>query len=360
MSDQPNVGLGREPFPPEPMGTLQFDPRTERWACTPQTCAILGVPEGTAGLNMSRLLAALDASDRDGFAARVRRAVTDGLPFATLVRAHAATRPGRWVVLLGDPQQDTSGAVTAVHCRAVDVTARQTAALTEFAAEAIEDFMASRMAIEQAKGALMLGYGIDAGAAFSRLAWQSKQSNMKIRDIAAELVAALPVGRPAAAATRARLDELLGDLTERVRPGESPGDSPGEGRAAPLYEAGHGAVSVRARRVGGATVVEIFGDVDLATAPELERALAAVLRRASGPDPVVVDAGGVTHLGSIGVKLLVRFDRRCGRAGVPLLLVAPPDGPAASVLAEILPGLKVHRDLASALGTVDGQSPAGS
>ena len=53
--------------------------------------------------------------------------------------------------------------------------------------------MASRATIEQAKGALMLVYGLDAEAAFSLLSWQSQRSNIKLRDLAERLLHAVAV-----------------------------------------------------------------------------------------------------------------------------------------------------------------------
>jgi AmiR/NasT family two-component response regulator len=42
--------------------------------------------------------------------------------------------------------------------------------------------------IEQAKGMLMLVYGLDAAAAFDLLRWRSQESNIKLRRLAQQLV----------------------------------------------------------------------------------------------------------------------------------------------------------------------------
>jgi AmiR/NasT family two-component response regulator len=49
--------------------------------------------------------------------------------------------------------------------------------------------MESRAVIEQAKGILMHEQGCDADAAFATLARVSQQANVKLRDIAAQIVA---------------------------------------------------------------------------------------------------------------------------------------------------------------------------
>ena len=49
--------------------------------------------------------------------------------------------------------------------------------------------MASRASIEQAKGVLMARRGIDADAAFALLATTSQQTNVKLREVAAQIIA---------------------------------------------------------------------------------------------------------------------------------------------------------------------------
>ena len=59
---------------------------------------------------------------------------------------------------------------------------------SERTARQMEQAMATRAVIEQAKGILMARLGIDADAAFAHLARQSQEANRKLNDIAAELV----------------------------------------------------------------------------------------------------------------------------------------------------------------------------
>ena len=50
---------------------------------------------------------------------------------------------------------------------------------------AVEQSAGGRAAIEQAKGALMITYGLDEDEAFALLRWHSQHTNIKLRDIAA-------------------------------------------------------------------------------------------------------------------------------------------------------------------------------
>jgi GAF domain-containing protein len=60
----------------------------------------------------------------------------------------------------------------------------------------LEEAMASRSVIEQAKGVLMASMAIEADQAFDVLRTASQHENRKLRELAAEVVAAAAAGRP--------------------------------------------------------------------------------------------------------------------------------------------------------------------
>jgi hypothetical protein len=70
---------------------------------------------------------------------------------------------------------------------------------------------AARQVIEQAKGAVMLVYSVDADHAFEILRTASQDTNIKLRDIAAAVVEELPeIGAPRdMEALRESLDRVL-------------------------------------------------------------------------------------------------------------------------------------------------------
>jgi anti-sigma B factor antagonist len=71
---------------------------------------------------------------------------------------------------------------------------------------------------------------------------------------------------------------------------------------------------------GGIHVVSVTGEIDLATGPELERALLALPDE--GVASVVVDLTGCSFMDSTGLHLLVRTQRRCDRPGGRLAVVS--------------------------------------
>lgn len=81
------------------------------------------------------------------------------------------------------------------------------------------DQVAARAVIEQAKGAVMLVYGLDADEAFAILRVRSQETNTKLRVLAANVAAELPsVGVPAVTSElRRRVDRLLSTAHEEDR-----------------------------------------------------------------------------------------------------------------------------------------------
>ena len=68
-------------------------------------------------------------------------------------------------------------------------------------------------------------------------------------------------------------------------------------------------------------IVEVSGEVDLATAPQLQRSFDQALREE--PAPVVVDLNGVTFLGSIGLSLLIRAHGQAGPGRLRVVAQTP-------------------------------------
>jgi anti-sigma B factor antagonist len=62
-------------------------------------------------------------------------------------------------------------------------------------------------------------------------------------------------------------------------------------------------IAIRTEKRDGCTVLSVRGDIDLATAPALQEAVAGVL--AEGPPALILDLAEVDFLGSVGMTILV-------------------------------------------------------
>jgi anti-sigma B factor antagonist len=101
---------------------------------------------------------------------------------------------------------------------------------------------------------------------------------------------------------------------------------------------------------GDITVLAIGGEIDLATAPVFEKAIADAL--ADDPPALVIDLTEVSFLASAGLQLLVATQERLGEAG-EFAVVA--DGPATSrpiQLTELDKIFALYADLDGALAAM--------
>jgi len=83
----------------------------------------------------------------------------------------------------------------------------------------------------------------------------------------------------------------------------------------------------------GLPTLRLRGPVDAATANHVERELLRGSR--DGVRELTVDLGGVTHLGSVGIRLLRRACRGASGGAAPVHLVAP-DGSAAAFALDLV------------------------
>ena len=77
-------------------------------------------------------------------------------------------------------------------------------------------------------------------------------------------------------------------------------------------------------------VVRVRGDLDLTAVHEVRSAL--LVSEAARPRALAIDLGDVTHLDSIGLRVLLDAARRASADGRRLIVVAPPEGPVGRIL----------------------------
>jgi hypothetical protein len=92
------------------------------------------------------------------------------------------------VVVVGDLLRDRDGSVIGTHGFYIDVTPSEQERQNEVTA-AVTRIAEARADIEQAKGMLMLIYGMEEAAAFDLLKWRSQETNVKLRLLAAQVAA---------------------------------------------------------------------------------------------------------------------------------------------------------------------------
>ena len=82
----------------------------------------------------------------------------------------------------------------------------------------------------------------------------------------------------------------------------------------------------------GRTHLTLRGELDLATAPELEQ---LVNERLDAGEEVVVDLRALEFMDSSGIRVLVAAHARAGRSGTRLIVVRPAPGTAVAKIVDV-------------------------
>lgn len=172
----------------QPLARFRFDVVTGSWWWSEGMYALHGFAPGEVVPSTELLLAHKHEDDRARTAESLRAVLADGEPFCCRHRIVDAAGLTRTVLSLGEGSRDESGAVTSVHGYFVDVTVSLRRDIADEAHEAVERSAQTRAVLEQAKGILIVVYGVDADAAFELLRWHSQHRNTKVRLLAAGLV----------------------------------------------------------------------------------------------------------------------------------------------------------------------------
>lgn len=322
------------------VGVFEYAAGTGAWWWSDDMYALHGFRRGDVVPTTELVVSHLHPDSRDEVLAALRACGRTGDPFAVHTRLLDVAGNQLWVLLTGEGHEGRDGGGPVVRGYAVDLTRRHAELSAAQVNADLSRATAARSVIDQAKGVLMLAYGLADEAAFDLLRWYSRNTNTKLRTLAERLVGAAIGDLPVRADLKRHLDDVFDTTdggTARLRR-EARGLGPTD------EEAG---LSWRQERVGGALVLRVEGDVDLATGPRFASALAAAeeAARADGCS-VVVDLTAAAYVGPVGVSTLLSSRRRCAASGATLLVVA--DRTTAPAL-DAGTGLAVHADVGSAL-----------
>ena len=168
-------------------GRYRYTVASASWWWSPEMFLVHGLAPGAAEPSVDLLLQHQHPDDRPLTRAALAAATEHGRPFCLEARLHTDDR--RWkVVLVGEPEFDDAGSVTAVSGLVAPVSEScpgpddHEALVTEIAQ--LRTAMVSRAAIEQAKGIIMLLTGCGEQVAFNLLAHISSHTHRKVRDVA--------------------------------------------------------------------------------------------------------------------------------------------------------------------------------
>jgi hypothetical protein len=202
----------------ERVGWFRFYFDDERWEWSPEVQKMHGYPPNSVSPTTRLVLSHKHPDDyryvADALAEirRTRRA------FSSSHRIVDVSRRVHHVVVVGDQLFGEDGTVIGTHGFYVDVTPSEQERQRAMTA-AVAEIAVNRQVIDQAKGMLMMAYGIGAQPAFELLKWRSQQTNVKLRALAEQLIADFTsLGGTETLPPRSAYDNLVLTAHERINP----------------------------------------------------------------------------------------------------------------------------------------------
>ena len=200
-----------------PVGRYRLDLATGEWAWSDEVYLMHGFEPGEIVPTTPLMLSHKHPDDRGRVDGVLRRAAETGQTFSSVHRILDAKGETRTLAVTGQGKRDpATGRVTELFGYFIDVTNSHRAAAARDATASIRASAERRAVIEQAKGVLMVVYGVEDGAAFDLLREASNRANIAVRDIADTLVSLFFGPEATMVPTHEAVDAFLADPHPRA------------------------------------------------------------------------------------------------------------------------------------------------
>jgi len=198
------------------VGAFRFWFVGQRWEWSDEVARMHGYEPGTVEPTTELLLSHKHPDDRVHVQELLDYALHQGGSFSSRHRFIDTSGREHTVIVLADRMHNDEGAVVGTEGYYIDLTDSVGQSRKSVLDAVLPDLLESRAAIEQAKGALMVVYRIDAEHAFAMLQWRSQETNTKLRALAAQIVAELDTVQYEPDTLRRQFDHLLLTVHNRV------------------------------------------------------------------------------------------------------------------------------------------------
>lgn len=192
-----------------PFGSFSYTPSTGAWWWSDELFRIHGFEPGDVVPTTELLVAHKHPEDAELALKVIETTLATGSKFSLWHRVVDAQRRIRHVVSVGEGILDASGDLAEVRGYMIDVTSVHRAECAREVDEAVRRSAESRATIEQAKGVLMASLGVTDDEAFAVLRTRSQHANIKVRELAQQLVTNLQQAQRPVPELAAAVEQIL-------------------------------------------------------------------------------------------------------------------------------------------------------
>ncbi|MDR7381704.1 PAS and ANTAR domain-containing protein [Promicromonospora iranensis] len=195
-----------------PVGRYELDLATGTWEWSDEVYEMHGFEPGEVVPTTPLILSHKHPDDRERVDGVLRRAAETGEPFSSVHRIVDAKGRTRTLAVTGQGRRTfATGRVNELFGYFIDVTEAQRKAAAREATASIKASAEQWSGIEQAKGVLMVIYGIEEESAMNVLREASNRSNLAVRDLGYSLVHLFSGSDVTVVPTKEAIEEFLAD-----------------------------------------------------------------------------------------------------------------------------------------------------
>ena len=200
---------------PQRVGWFRFYFADQRWEWSEQVQRMHGYEPGSVVPTTDLVLSHKHPDDRGQVAATIDDILHTHEAFSTRHRIIDTSGGVHHLIVVGDQLRGECGEAIGTHGFYVDVTPEPAQAHEDLVTTRLAEITEQRAGIEQAKGMLMLIYGLDDAAAFNLLKWLSQEANVKLRALAEQIAKEFRNAGPNFT-SRSEFDQLLLTAHQRI------------------------------------------------------------------------------------------------------------------------------------------------
>ncbi len=202
---------------PSTVGSFRVWFATRRWEWSENMYRMHGYVPGEIEPTTELILGHKHPEDRDRVAELINRSLNQREPFSSRHRFFDTGGIEHNVMVVADLIRGDDAEPVGTSGFYIDLTDTLAEAGTAAVNAALPEVVRARAEIEQAKGVLMRMYRVSADQAFQVLVWRSQETNVKLRDLAAQLLVDLDRLPTCPPDLLSQFDHLLLTAHERMR-----------------------------------------------------------------------------------------------------------------------------------------------